>query len=562
MAGRILVSDIDAEVFAVTPSSTVVEVSTSSDKDVKATVNYVSPIAVVSVDEDPKNKTIQDDQSILRDALYFALSNRLSDVFAVDDSLSTDLTFLRDFDETIYLGENLFILATLFRGLSDSFSISDAVSFSSNGVRSDSISVSEAIAVAFGLVKADIVYASDGLSLLIDITATDSASISESIAKAMALIKSDSVSASEASRFDLSASKSDSASVGESAAKLFSTNKSDSAFVSEASQKTYGLGKTDSVSSSESSSFDFGATKTDSISLSDQDLFSFGAVKLDSLSASDALVNAFGSGQSDSVSGSESFAFSHSSLKSDSASVSEDDQKLFAKTLADTGSQSTPGGVTSRLISVPAQNSSVWTQRTANISSYIGKTVRLVILYQSGSSFTGDVQLDDFNIGGNTFDPISQNFEVQTTADNSQIASGNLDNIQSDYDAVSWTTVGTNTAAYGFFVLDAGGTPSGSTGLTSGNTGSYYYYAETSSSGSLNDIWIRSPEVTVQSSTLSFYTAQYGATCGPIYAYLDVVGEAGVSPYVTDSIDVQVTPIVEDSSVLNKSVLNSVALNG
>jgi hypothetical protein len=57
-------------------------------------------------------------------------------------------------------------------------------------------------------------------------------------------------------------------------------------------------------------------------------------------------------------------------------------------------------GVTSRLISVSAQNNSTWTQRTADISDYIGCDARLVVLYQSGSSFTGDAQLDTFNIGG------------------------------------------------------------------------------------------------------------------------------------------------------------------
>lgn len=73
-------------------------------------------------------------------------------------------------------------------------------------------------------------------------------------------------------------------------------------------------------------------------------------------------------------------------------------------------------GVSSRLISVPAQNSAAWTQRTADITDYIGYKARLLILYQSGTSFTGDIQLDDFSIGGNTFDPETgvNGFEKQT----------------------------------------------------------------------------------------------------------------------------------------------------
>jgi len=181
--------------------------------------------------------------------------------------------------------------------------------------------------------------------------------------------------------------------------------------------------------------------------------------------------------------------------------------------------------VTAPLISVPAQNSATYTERTADITEFIGLNARLVILYQSGTSFRGDVQLDDFNIGGNSFTDFStsQGFQTNTASDDSQLS--NTNDIQDDYEAVSWSTVGTNTSNFGRFVRDASGTPSGSTGLTSGNTGSFYLYAETSSSGSNNDIWLRSPEVTITSGTLSFFTAQYGSNCGPIFAYLEITSD-------------------------------------
>lgn len=190
--------------------------------------------------------------------------------------------------------------------------------------------------------------------------------------------------------------------------------------------------------------------------------------------------------------------------------------------------------LTSRLISIPAQNDATWTQRTADISAYIGKQARLVVLYQSGTSFTGDIQLDDFNIGGNSFTDFSssQGFQTNTNSDDSKVASGNLDSIASEYPS-SWSTVGTTTSAYGKFVRDSSGTPSGSTGNTSGNTGTFYLYAETSSTGSNNDIWLRSPEVTINNGTLEFYSAQNGATCGPIYAYLEILGVVGVSATAT-----------------------------
>jgi len=187
--------------------------------------------------------------------------------------------------------------------------------------------------------------------------------------------------------------------------------------------------------------------------------------------------------------------------------------------------------VTAPLISVPAQNNSTWTQRTADISQYIGHTARLIILYQSGSSFRGDIQLDDFNIGGNTFDPETgtHDFQVQTTADNSQLS--DVNDIYSDYNAVSWTALTTDSLThestdYGKFFRDSGGTPSGGTGNTSGNTGSFYYFVETTSTGSNNDVWLRSPEVTITNGTLEFYTAQNGSNSGPIYAYLELTGPA------------------------------------
>ena len=185
------------------------------------------------------------------------------------------------------------------------------------------------------------------------------------------------------------------------------------------------------------------------------------------------------------------------------------------------------GYIVGPFISVPAQNNSTWTQRTADISDYIGQNVRLVVLYQSGADYRGDIQLDDFNIGGNTFDPetSTHNFQVQSIADNSKLS--NVNAIQSDYESVTWVSLTTDsstheTGDYGKFFRDSGGTPSGGTGNTTGNTGSFYYFAEVSGDGSNNDIWLRSPEVTVNNNTLSVYTAQNGLYCGPIYFYLEL----------------------------------------
>lgn len=171
-------------------------------------------------------------------------------------------------------------------------------------------------------------------------------------------------------------------------------------------------------------------------------------------------------------------------------------------------------GLTPALISVSAQNNSIWTQRTTNISAYLGATARLVIGYQAGNNFTADVQFDDFNIGGNIFDPQNgtNNFETTSTTGTST---------PSTYSSVSWTALLDGTSGQKFH-RDASGTGSSGTGNTSGFTGTYYYYAETS--GSYNQYyWLRSPIVTLNTSTLSFYSAQNGDACGPFEAYLDII---------------------------------------
>jgi hypothetical protein len=193
-------------------------------------------------------------------------------------------------------------------------------------------------------------------------------------------------------------------------------------------------------------------------------------------------------------------------------------------------------GVTSRLISVSAQNNSTWTQRTADISDYIGCDARLVVLYQSGSSFTGDAQLDTFNIGGTTYNPTANGTTIggaslQVTT-NQPSPGADLDDINSEYNAITWSNIATAVTA-GRWNRDGFGTPSGGTGNTSGNSGPYYIYAETSGIGLPSKwFWLRTPEVTITTSTLSLFTAQNGATCGPIYVYLDVTSVPSAPPLI------------------------------
>lgn len=170
-------------------------------------------------------------------------------------------------------------------------------------------------------------------------------------------------------------------------------------------------------------------------------------------------------------------------------------------------------GLSASLLSVSGQNAS-WTQQTVDISGYAGAAVRVAFQYENGSSFTGDIQLDDIVLDGNAygFESGVEGFET-TTADTAAYASA------------SWTALGTATTG-GRWNRRTGNTPSGNTGNLGANTGSFFVFAETSSPADVAgfSFWLRSPQVVLGASpTLSFYEGRQGAGIGTLNVYLDVI---------------------------------------
>ena len=154
-----------------------------------------------------------------------------------------------------------------------------------------------------------------------------------------------------------------------------------------------------------------------------------------------------------------------------------------------------------------------WRQRTINISAYAGATVRLVFHYVSGSSFTGDIQLDAINLDGNAYSFESNAHSFETSA------SG-----ESSYGSVSWQNLATAETA-GRWNKDSGGTGSSGTARTDAADGSFYVFAETTSPGSPSyNFWLRSPQITLSNNpTLSYYETRLGATIGTLNVHLDVI---------------------------------------
>lgn len=170
-------------------------------------------------------------------------------------------------------------------------------------------------------------------------------------------------------------------------------------------------------------------------------------------------------------------------------------------------------GLSEALIEVPTQNDSSWTKREANIGKYIGMTGRLVVEAKRGSSFRGDTQIDDIIFSGNSYNPEVGTNDFERDADSAAIGKS--------YEAVRWESLPTSTTS-GRWNRDGFGTPTSSTGNTSGNTGSYYYYIETSGSSLGSNFWLRSPSILIDENTLSLYTAQNGVDCGDINVYVDI----------------------------------------
>jgi len=197
-----------------------------------------------------------------------------------------------------------------------------------------------------------------------------------------------------------------------------------------------------------------------------------------------------------------------------------------------TGLYSGQVGLTGSLFNVSGSSGS-WIQRTVDLSSYSGATVRIVFKHtvaSTGTSYLADLQIDEVNIDNNSYNFESSTHGFQTTFNGSY----------GDYSDAIFTDLSTGTSGERWN-RDAAGTPSGSTGLTTGANGtSWYVYTESSNPAVNGDIfWLRSPQITLSQSAgnLTFYEARLGSTIGDLDVYVDVIngGNIVLSRNVTES---------------------------
>lgn len=168
-----------------------------------------------------------------------------------------------------------------------------------------------------------------------------------------------------------------------------------------------------------------------------------------------------------------------------------------------------------------------WTQYTYSVSDGLvaNQTGRIMFSYKSGSSFTGDQQVDSVEIDGttNTFQSNAESYErtEALTGSNAILFSGVSTAFRSSvYNARSWTGVSTATSGNGLWLRDNNGTSSQNTGSVLGPSGvntDFYLYYESSGSTFPQAGWLRTPSVTLDASpSVAFKSSRFGATMGTL----------------------------------------------
>lgn len=183
------------------------------------------------------------------------------------------------------------------------------------------------------------------------------------------------------------------------------------------------------------------------------------------------------------------------------------------------------------LYSEDLTSSASWQHRSVDLTYYSGCVVRVVWHYVSGSSFTGDYQLDNIvvtntGLGIYTFESSTHSFET-STADVSSYNSTGFFPLATGTTSLRWNRDANNTGS------DGTGLDPGS---NSGGGGTYHVYAEVSGSGYPNkNFWLKSPEIWLQNNSssklLQFDFAAYGSTVGRIEVYVDVISAHNTGYY-------------------------------
>lgn len=173
---------------------------------------------------------------------------------------------------------------------------------------------------------------------------------------------------------------------------------------------------------------------------------------------------------------------------------------------------------------------SSWQNVSMSVSAYKGNTVRFIWHYVSGSNYTGDLQIDQvalpsYNFGQSYWTQTTYPFNTNTSFNDGGFQTNT--NNSSTFSGATLATVASGTTS-GRWNGRSGGTPSGSTGLSSGYGGSgWYVYAEVSGTSGYpsKNFWLVSPYTFlpnyVGTPYFGFRLGRCGATIGTLKIYID-----------------------------------------
>ena len=187
------------------------------------------------------------------------------------------------------------------------------------------------------------------------------------------------------------------------------------------------------------------------------------------------------------------------------------------------------------LNTLTGQNAS-WITYTHSLSSYASTNGRLVFAYQNGTtgtSYRGDIQIDNiFFTDTSSGQGYNYSFETSanitgwetSTSNSSAMSLGTADSDLRTFEdnLNTYSAVTTTQNSQNRWNRDSGGTPSSSTGLTTGDDGDYYLYAETSGSSTLGAKYTTcTPLIDLDSSpgSVSYAVARYGNNIGTLKVY-------------------------------------------
>lgn len=176
---------------------------------------------------------------------------------------------------------------------------------------------------------------------------------------------------------------------------------------------------------------------------------------------------------------------------------------------------STNGGTSwTSLGTISGDQTNVWKQASADLSTYAGQTIQVRMTGTTGANYTSDICIDGFSISGSTVvpDPDPTPSNCATTITSFPYAEGFESGIgvwaQGTTDDLDWTN-------------QSGGTPSSSTGPTAANQGTRYMYIEASSPNYPSKVaHLISPCFnlsTLTSVNLTFSYHMYGSAMGSLF---------------------------------------------